>query len=110
MISRMILILLMAVPLLQQQKITINYPTRSGASWPLFIAKEGGYYQKYGLDADLVFAGHPGGIAMVLNGEAQLSSYNLESVMQASARDPSFTVVGSSVNRPFFVLMSRKDI
>ena len=32
------------------QKITINYPTRSGATWPLYIAKEGGYYQKYGLD------------------------------------------------------------
>jgi len=92
------------------QKITINYPTRSGASWPLFLAKEGGYYQKYGLDVDLVFAGHPAGIAMVVSGEAQMSSYNLESVMQASVRDASFTVVGSSVNRAFFVLMSRADI
>ena len=81
------------------QKITVNYPTRSGASWPLFLAKEGGYYQKYGLDVDLVFAGHPGGIAMVVSGEAQMSSYNLESVMQASVRDAPFTVVGSSVNR-----------
>ena len=26
------------------QKITINFPTRSGASWPMYIAKEGGYY------------------------------------------------------------------
>ena len=26
----------------QLQKVTLNYPTRSGASWPLFIAKEGG--------------------------------------------------------------------
>ena len=92
------------------QKITINFPTRSGASWPLFLAKEGGYYQKYGLDVDLVFAGHPGGIAMVVSGEAQMSSYNLESVMQASVRDASFAVVGSSVNRAFFVLMSRPDI
>ena len=92
------------------QKVTINFPTRSGASWPLFIAKEGGYYQKYGLDAELVFAGHPGGIAMIVNGEAHMSSYNLESVMQASPRDPSFAVVGSSLNRAFFVLMSRKDI
>src|SRR5437773_892044 len=62
------------------QKITINFPTRSGASWPLFIAKEGGYYQKYGLDVELVFAGHPAGIAMVVSGEAKMSSYNLESV------------------------------
>jgi len=93
------------------QAITVNYPTRSGASWPLFIAKEGGYYQRQGLDVTLVFAGHPAGIAMVVSDQAQMSSYNLESVMQASSRgDPSFTVVGSSVNKPFFALMSRKDI
>ena len=70
----------------QLQKITLNYPTRSGASWPLFIAKEGGYYEKHGLDATLVFAGHPAGIAMVVSDQAQMSSYNLESVMQASSR------------------------
>src|SRR5207302_2350363 len=28
------------------QKITINYPTRSAATWPMYIAKEGGIYQK----------------------------------------------------------------
>src|SRR5688572_32399040 len=94
----------------QLQKVTLNYPTRSGASWPLFLAKEGGYYQKHGLDVTLAFAGHPAGIAMVINGEAQLSSYNLESVMQASARDSSFTIVGSSVYRPFFALMSKKEV
>jgi ABC-type nitrate/sulfonate/bicarbonate transport system substrate-binding protein len=93
------------------QPITLNYPTRSGAAWPLFIAKEGGYYAKHGLDATLVFAGHPAGIAMVVSGEAQFSSYNLESVMQASSRgDSSFTVLGSMVNRPFFALMSKKEI
>src|SRR5687767_7627145 len=94
----------------QLQKITVNYPTRSGASWPSFIAKEGGYYQKHGLDVNLVFAGHPAGIAMIVSGEAQMSSYNLESVMQASSRDGSFTIVGSSLNKAFFALMSRKDI
>jgi len=95
----------------QLQAITLNYPTRSGASWPLFIAKEGGYYQKHGLDVTLVFAGHPAGIAMVVSDQAQMSSYNLESVMQASSRgDATFSVVGSSVNKPFFALMSRKDI
>ena len=95
----------------QLQKITLNYPTRSGASWPLFIAKEGGYYQKYGLDATLVFAGHPAGIAMVVSDQAQMSSYNLESVMQASSRgDAPFAVVGASLNKAYFALMARKDV
>src|SRR5262249_42219640 len=75
MIARIVFAVLLAgAPLQQPQKITINFPTRSGASWPLFIAKEGGYYQKYGLDANLVFAGHPSGVAMVISGEAQMAS------------------------------------
>jgi ABC-type nitrate/sulfonate/bicarbonate transport system substrate-binding protein len=95
----------------QLQSVTLNYPTRSGASWPLFIAKEGGYYQKYGLDATLVFAGHPAGIAMVVSDQAHMSSYNLESVMQASSRgDAPFTVVGASLNKAYFALMARKEI
>jgi ABC-type nitrate/sulfonate/bicarbonate transport system substrate-binding protein len=93
------------------QAITVNFPTRSGASWPLFLAKEGGYYEKHGLNATLVFAGHPAGIAMVVSGEAQLSSYNLESVMQASSRgDAPFAVVGASLNKAYFALMTRKEI
>jgi ABC-type nitrate/sulfonate/bicarbonate transport system substrate-binding protein len=95
----------------QLQKIALNYPTRSGASWPLFIAKEGGYYQKQGLDVTLVFAGHPAGIAMVVSDQAQMSSYNLESVMQASSRgDAPFTVVGASLNKAYFALMAKKDV
>jgi ABC-type nitrate/sulfonate/bicarbonate transport system substrate-binding protein len=100
----------MAAALLQQpQKVTINYPTRSGASWPLFIAKEGGYYQKYGLDASLVFANHPAGVAMVISGEAQMSSYSLESAMQASARDSSLVMVGNSLNKAVFALIAGKE-
>src|SRR5688500_13328571 len=109
-VAALLLMSTVPTPVQQLQAVTINFPTRSGASWPLFIAKEGGYYAKYGLDATLVFAGHPAGIAMVTSGQAVMSSYNLESVLQASTRDASFTVVGSSVNRPLFALMSRRDL
>src|SRR5215510_4063503 len=110
-ISRIILLASTAAMLLaeQPQKITINFPTRSGASWPLFIAKEGGYYQKYGLDANLVFANHPAGVAMVIGGEAQMTSYSLESAMQASARDSSLVMVGNSLNKAVFALVARKE-
>src|SRR5215467_15138712 len=110
MIARTVLTAFLVVASLQQpQKITINFPTRSGASWPLFIAKEGGYYQKYGLDASLVFANHPAGVAMVIGGEAQMTSYSLESAMQASARDSSLVMVGNSLNKAVFALVARKD-
>src|ERR1700732_21324 len=57
------------------EKITINYATRTGTTWPLYIAKEAGYFQKYGLDVDIAFAVHPAGIAMVISGEAAMSNY-----------------------------------
>ena len=55
-------VLLSQVGFSQNQKVTINYPTRSGASWPLYIAKEGGYYAKYGLDVNIIFGVHPSGV------------------------------------------------
>lgn len=94
----------------QLQKITLNFPTRSGASWPMFLAKEGGYLQKYGLDANLVFGVHPAGIAMVVAGQAQMTNYSLETAMQATARDGTLVVVGSWLNKAVFALMGRKDL
>jgi ABC-type nitrate/sulfonate/bicarbonate transport system substrate-binding protein len=92
------------------QKVTINYPTRSGASWPLYIAREGGYYQKYGLDVDLQFGVHPTGIAMLTSGQAVMVNHSLEQAMVASSRDASFSLVGSSSNRGLFALMGQKNI
>ena len=65
---RLILLATLAVAAFgQTQKIAINYPARTGTTWPLYIAKEGGYYQKYGFDVDLKFGVHPAGIAMIVS-------------------------------------------
>ncbi len=93
----------------QLQKVTINYPTRSGASWPLYLAKEGGYYQKYGLDVDLQFGVHPAGVAMLTSGQAVMVNHSLEQGMVASARDASFALMGSSSNRGLFALIAQKS-
>jgi ABC-type nitrate/sulfonate/bicarbonate transport system substrate-binding protein len=92
------------------KKVTIVYPNRSGSQWPLFIAKEGGYYQKYGLEVTLQFGVHPTGIAMLVSGEGQMVNSSLEQLMQASTKDGSFTLIGSSLNRGTFALMARKDV
>ena len=77
----------LSVPLFAQtplEKITVNYAARTGTTWPLYLAKEGGYYKKYGLDVNLVFAVHPAGIAMVVSGEAAMTNYPLEQAMPAA--------------------------
>lgn len=90
------------------QKITVNYAARTGTTWPLYIAKEGGYYQKYGLDVNLAFAVHPAGIAMVVSGEAVMTNYPLEQAMPAASRDGSLVIIGSQYKKSSFALMAPK--
>ncbi|MFO1266920.1 MAG: ABC transporter substrate-binding protein [Rubrivivax sp.] len=91
-------------------KLTIAYPTRSGASWPLWLAKQAGLYQKHGLDVTLEFGVHPAGVAMLVSGQAQMVNYGLEQILAASVRDPSLVMMGSSLNKGNFALMARKGI
>jgi ABC-type nitrate/sulfonate/bicarbonate transport system substrate-binding protein len=94
----------------QLRKIVINYPNRSGSQWPLFIAKESGLYEKYGLDAELSFGVHPAGIALLASGQGQLVNSSLEQMMQAASKDGSLALVGSSLNRGTFALLASKGI
>ncbi|MBZ5578857.1 MAG: ABC transporter substrate-binding protein [Acidobacteriia bacterium] len=92
------------------QKITINYPTRTGQVWPLYLAKEGGYYRKYGFDVNLAFGVHPAGIAMVVSGEAVMTAYTLEQAMIASSKDGSLVALGTPFKKSLFALMAQKNI
>jgi ABC-type nitrate/sulfonate/bicarbonate transport system substrate-binding protein len=91
------------------RKIVINYPNKSGSQWPLFLAKEGGFYEKYGLDVELNFGVHPAGIAMLASGQGQMVNSSLEQMMQAASKDGSLSLVGSSLNRGTFALMANKN-
>jgi len=92
------------------QKVTINYPTRTGQVWPLYLAKEGGYYEKYGLDVSLVFGVHPAGIAMVVSNQAVMTAYTLEQSMMASSKDASLVAIGSPFKKSLFALMANKNV
>jgi ABC-type nitrate/sulfonate/bicarbonate transport system substrate-binding protein len=92
------------------QKITINYPTRTGQVWPLYLAKEGGYFQKYGLDVTLVFGVHPAGIAMLVSGEAVMTTYTLEQSMVAGSKDGSLIALGSPFKKSLFALMANNNV
>ena len=93
-----------------QSQITINYPSITGPTWPLYVAREGGYYAKYGLDVNLVFGEHPAGIAMIVSDEADMTNYALELAMQASSRDGSLVAYGSPFKKSLYALMAGKEI
>ena len=92
------------------QKITINYATRTGTTWPLYIAKEAGYFRKYGLDVDIAFAVHPAAIAMVISGDAVMTNYPLEQALLAGSKGGSLVILGSPFRKSLFALMADKNI
>jgi ABC-type nitrate/sulfonate/bicarbonate transport system substrate-binding protein len=71
----------------------------------MFIAREGGYYANHGLEVELSFAPATAGLAMITNGDAQMTNSSMEQALLASAIDGSFVMVGSSLNRGLFALM-----
>lgn len=93
----------------QTQEMTISAFTTS-ANWPLYIAKEGGYYEKYGLHVRLSFGIQPLPMAMLISDEATVTISTLDQAMLASMREPSLVAVGSFFRKSLYALMARPGI
>ncbi|HZA55397.1 MAG TPA: ABC transporter substrate-binding protein [Candidatus Udaeobacter sp.] len=92
------------------QRVSALYGARSGASWPMWMAKDGGYYRKYGLDVELVFGVHPAPIAAVISGNAAMTSAGADPALLSASKDPSLVLVGSYLNKGSFALVAAKNI
>jgi len=95
----------MAQPL---QKSVAMIGARSGASWPLWIAKDAGLYAKHGLDVELVYAVHPAPIAAVITGHAAMTSSGSDPAVLSAAKDPALVILGGFMNKGSFALIGSK--
>jgi ABC-type nitrate/sulfonate/bicarbonate transport system substrate-binding protein len=104
------LIICTASPLFAQplRKAVAMVGARSGASWPLWIAKEARLYNKYGLDVELVYAVHPGPIAAIISDHAAMTSAGSDPALLAAAKDPSLVVLGGFMNKGSFAMIGSK--
>jgi ABC-type nitrate/sulfonate/bicarbonate transport system substrate-binding protein len=90
------------------QKTVAMVGARSGASWPLWIAKEARLYAKHGLDVELVYAVHPGPIAAIISGHAAMTSSGSDPALLAAAKDPSLVVLGGFMNKGSFAMIGSR--
>ena len=104
------MLLLAACAAESPRDVTINYPAKAPANWPLFLAQEGGYYSKHGFTSKLEFGAHPTGIAMVVSDQALMTNYTLEQAMLAASKDGSLVITGSPLNSGLFAMMARPGI
>ncbi|MET0502548.1 MAG: ABC transporter substrate-binding protein [Candidatus Binatia bacterium] len=92
------------------QKVTALYGARSGASWPMWIAKDGGYYRKHGLDVEIVFGVHPAPIAAVISGQAAMTPAGADPALLSASKDPALVLLGSYLNKGSFALVAAKNL
>src|SRR5215208_4090690 len=92
------------------QKTVAMIGARSGASWPLWIAKEARLYAKYGLDVELVYAVHPAPIAAIIAGQAAMTSSGSDPALLAAAKEPSLVVLGGFMNKASFAMIGSKSV
>jgi ABC-type nitrate/sulfonate/bicarbonate transport system substrate-binding protein len=92
------------------QKVVVMVGARSGASWPLWLAKEGGYYRKHDLEVELVYAVHPAPMAAVISGQAAMTSTGADLGLLAAFRDTNLTLNSSFLNRGSFAMVGAKNI
>jgi ABC-type nitrate/sulfonate/bicarbonate transport system substrate-binding protein len=91
-------------------KVVAMVGARSGASWPLWLARDGGYYRKHGLDVELVYAVHPAPMAAVISGQAAMTSTGADLGLLAAFRDTNLTLNSSFLNKGSFAMVGAKSI
>jgi len=99
-LSILLLVLLCAGSALTQEKkleaLNIAYTSATPTRAPLWIAKEAGLFEKYGLDARLIYirAGSPS-ISALVSGDVQVSSDPASAAAIAAARGAPVVIIGT---------------
>jgi ABC-type nitrate/sulfonate/bicarbonate transport system substrate-binding protein len=91
--------------------LRIAYSAISGAMASLWVAQEGGYFKREGLDTELLYIG--GGsllIQAMLSGEVPFAYGPSVPVINASLRGADLVLIGNTGNSLVFSIMSRPEI
>lgn len=91
--------------------LRVAYSAISGAMSSLWVAQEGGYFKREGLDVELLYIG--GGsllIQSMLSGDVPFAYGPSVPVINASLRGADLALIGNTGNSLVFSIMSRPDI
>jgi ABC-type nitrate/sulfonate/bicarbonate transport system substrate-binding protein len=102
---------LLFVGIVNAAPVRVPYSAISGAMSPLWVAQEGGYFKREGLDVELLYFG--GGSLLVqsmLSGDVSFAYGPSVPVINASVRGANLVLIGNTGNSLVFSIMSRPDI
>jgi NitT/TauT family transport system substrate-binding protein len=108
-ISLAVVLILAAANFAGAAPVRIAYSSISGAMLPLWVTKDRGLFDKYGVDVELTYIR---GLAIeaLLSGEVQFVRASPPAVVRATLRGADLAVIANTINVAVFSLMSRPDI
>jgi NitT/TauT family transport system substrate-binding protein len=92
-------------------KIIADYGGTSGFQSPIWAAKDGGFFAKYGLDVDIVMI--PGGtqsMQALISGGTQLSQSSAAAPMHSRLGGSDVIIIAASINKYPFSVVARPEI
>ena len=92
------------------EKISAGYGAISGSSAPIWVAKEARLFEKYGLEADLVYIPGPRNIMALVGGSIQFANHSGVPALEAYKRGSDATLVASPMDRVDHSLVVQKSI
>jgi len=104
-------VFLLSAPSSRAEQVRIAYSAISGAMGPLWMAHDLGFFNRQGLDVQLLYIGG-GSVVMqaLLGGDVQFVRLGANAVVQASSRGAGLKMIANTINRLVFSLMSRPQI
>ena len=104
-------VVLLAARSVDAAPLRIAYSAISGAMSSLWVAQDGGYFKREGIDAELLYIG--GGsllIQSMISGDVPFAYGPSVPVINASLRGANLVLVGNTGNSLVFSIMSRPEI
>ena len=89
--------------------VRIAYSSISGAMLPLWVAKDKGLFDKYGVEVELMYIR---GVAIeaLLSGEVHFVRASPPAVVRSTLRGADLAIIANTINVAVFSLMSKPDL
>jgi NitT/TauT family transport system substrate-binding protein len=96
-----------AQPALAQQKFLMGYSSFSANQTPVWVAKEEGFFKRFGTDPDLILIeGGTRGAQALISGDMPIMGMSGQPVISARARGADLTMIAGVVNKMNYIMVS----
>lgn len=94
----------------EAEKLNVCYSSIAAASVSVWVPKEAGIYEKYGLDVNTIYVAGAQAITTLISGDSQVVQGSGAAAVLARASGSDVTIIGSTINVIPMSLVTTQDI